>query len=164
MNLKTNQETMGPRTGRLQRANGGGADRLDASLGFALLKDSRICVWQKTRALATGAAIVAGLILVSAVGARWAGVGGRSIGAWPDGIAFASGTLLFGALLLKRLAPREVVSRVRCERFRVIPMRKRQIEAVVRPRANTDADPLAALGYANPIERKEYTVIPRRAR
>jgi hypothetical protein len=107
---------------------------------------------------------VAGLILVSAVAARWAGVGGRSISLWPDGAAFASGTLLFGSLFLKQLAPRDMVSRVRCERFRVIPLRKRTVEAAVRQRACTEADPLVALGYAEPVDTKEYIVIPRRAR
>jgi hypothetical protein len=163
MDLKTNQEATASRTGRLQRATQCGPDTLDASLGFALMKDRRICIWQKTRALATGAAIVAGAILVSALGARWAGVGGRTLSVWPDGFAFGSGTLLFGSLFLKRLAPREVVSRVRCERYRVIPLRKRTMDAVVRKRASNGADPLAALGYASP-ETKEYAVIPRRNR
>jgi hypothetical protein len=168
MYQKTNTEITAPPARVSPRvkpaAGGGGSAALDATLGFALLRDRRICIWQKARALATGAAIVAGMILATAVGARLTGIGGRSIDLSIDGAVLAAGTLLFGALLLKRLAPREMVSRVRCEQFRVIPLRKRTVDAVVRQRSTSHSDALAALGYAYPTETKEYAVIPRRAR
>jgi len=153
------------RNSRIRPAAGGGATApLDATLGFALLKDRRICIWQKTRALATGASIVAGLLLVTAVAARWTTAGGRPFNLEVDGIAVAAGTLLFGALVLKAMSPREVVSRLRCERFRVIPLRNRKVEAVVRIRTSSETDVLGALGYSYPSETKEYAVIPRRVR
>ena len=144
--------------------SGGGTTPLDATLGFALLKDRRICIWQKTRALATGASIVAGLILVTAIVARWTTAGGRPFSLETDGLAVAAGTLLFGALLLKSMAPKEVVSRLRCERFHVIPLRDRKLDAVVRTRPSANTDALEALGYSYPNETKEYAVIPRRVR
>jgi hypothetical protein len=137
---------------------------LDAPLGFALLRDRRVTMLQKTYALATGASIAAGMIMATAIVTRLVGMPGRPFSAVPDGIAVASGALLFGALLIKRLAPREMVSRVRCERYTIIPMRKRTTSDSGPLRKCTESDPLAALGYSYPGEKKQYAVIPRRAR
>lgn len=162
---KTGQEIKTTKVSRGYAVTAGtGPATLDAPLGFALLRDRRICAWQKARALATGAAIMAGTLLFTALASRWIGMPGRPFSVVLDGIALAAGTLLLGALLLKRLVPREALSRVRCERYPIIPLRKRAHNGKATPRRRSDGDPLAALGYSYGDETKRYAVIPRRAR
>lgn len=147
---------------------------LDALSGFALLRDRRVALACKVKALCLGGAVVAGLVAIAALVATMQHVPGRGLNLLADGAAILSGAFLFGALLLMRLAPRDVVSRVRCERYRIIPLRKRKVVSKpvdVQPTAAKSVigsgDLLASLGYSPAKETKEppsYAIIPQRKR
>src|SRR5438876_552495 len=136
---------------------------LDAMLGFALLRDRRVHRAQKLHALLMGGGIVAGAIALTVVAATLVGIPGSALNVVADGLGLASGTLLIGSLLVMRLAPVDVVSRVRCERYHVIPLRRRSATPATQLRM-TDVDPLTALGYAERAIVREYAVIPCRER
>jgi hypothetical protein len=103
--------------------------RFDARLGFALLRDRRVPSAHKGSALLYGAAGVAGVIgvetvLVALIAAALhvPGLGINPIVALAQVLA---GLPLLAAMFLARLAPREIVTRVRIERYAVIPLRLR---------------------------------------
>src|SRR5579863_8073922 len=106
---------------------------LDAPLGFALLRDRRVSRLHKVRALMLGGGVVAGIIGVAMLVSHWLGVPGHGLDMVADGLGLVSGSLLFGALMLMRLAPTEVVTRLHCERYPVIPLRVRQPRSEVKP-------------------------------
>ena len=106
---------------------GGRRPPLDVKLGFALFRDRRVPVARKALALLLGAAIVGVLIAaqapVEAMIALLLNLPGLGLDVMLDGMEMIVGPALFGAIFLTRLAPPEVVSRARIERYRVIPLR-----------------------------------------
>jgi hypothetical protein len=93
---------------------------LDMGLGFALLKDRRVPASTRAMALVLGAAATAALIAVElpveALIALFFNVPGLGFDIALDGLEALAGPLLFGSLLISRLAPRNVVERARAER------------------------------------------------
>src|SRR5579872_2975804 len=113
---------------------------LDAMLGFALLRDPRVSRLHKARALMLGGGLVVGAIAAATLAGHWLGIPGRGLNVIADGLGLVSGSLLFGALLLMRVAPKEVVTRVRCERYTVIPLRARQPQSEPMKTGPTDGE------------------------
>src|SRR5579871_6378237 len=94
---------------------------LDFGLGLALFRDRRVSIGLKALALLLGGLIVAGLVAlelpVEALVGLLLNIPGIGIDAVVDGLEVIAGPLLFGALLLTRLAPAQIVERLRAERY-----------------------------------------------
>jgi hypothetical protein len=100
----------------------GGA--FDLKLGMALLKDARVPAGSKMLALGIGVAAVAVFdtleIPLEALIAFLLPVLGVGINFAVDGLQYVTGSLLLAAVLLPRLAPPQIVERIRNERDRVL--------------------------------------------
>ena len=98
---------------------------LDFGLGFALLKDRRVPLRSKGTAVLLGCVATAALIAlelpVEALIALLFNVPGLGLDFAIDGLEAVAGPLLFGALLIPRLAPRGIVDRLRAERYGLPP-------------------------------------------
>jgi hypothetical protein len=93
---------------------------LDIGLGIALLRDRRVPFAAKAKSIMLGALTVAAFLALQlpldAAILLLLNVAGLGINAVMDGLQVWLGTILFGALYLSRLAPRELAERVREER------------------------------------------------
>ena len=97
---------------------------LDFGLGFALLRDRHVSIGIKALALLLGSLVVAALVAlelpVEALVGFLLNIPGVGIDAIVDGLEVIAGPLLFGALLLTRLAPQEIVEHLRRERYQML--------------------------------------------
>jgi hypothetical protein len=96
---------------------------LDIGFGFALFRDRRVPVAAKGLALIVGGLLVSLLISlevpVELLVAGLLNLLGAGMDIAIDGLEMLVGPVLLGALLLVHLAPREIVERIRGERYGV---------------------------------------------
>jgi hypothetical protein len=103
---------------------------LNLAIGMALLRDRRVPLAEKRRALLYSAGCIL-LLITLQIGlqsliASMFHMPGIHLAGFTNGAALIVGTVLFGALLLTQTAPFPIVNRVRIERqYRVIPIRRR---------------------------------------
>jgi hypothetical protein len=124
--LKKNRAFLGPATGLLANRFIGEGKPVDVKLGIALLRDRRVPVGSKLLALAGGIGIIM-LLEALEFPAEWflsllMPVIGFGISAAVDGLETIAGSFLLAAALLPFIAPREMVNRIRNERFGPIPV------------------------------------------
>lgn len=101
-------------------ANGTRPPLVDFGLGFDLMRDRRVPVGAKGLAVLLGAALI-GLFItlelpVEAIVGALLNIVGFGFDFLVDGLEVLAGPLLFGALMLPRLAPAHIVARIRAER------------------------------------------------
>ena len=97
---------------------------LDLHLGAALWKDRRVSPAIKLLALAVGVLVIASLVGLDCLLARWM-AGPLALGQLSlSSLALAGGSVLFGTIALLRLAPESVVNILRLERGGAIPLRR----------------------------------------
>lgn len=101
--------------------NGKRPPMLDFGLGIALLRDRRVPITAKGLALLLGAGVTAAVIALElplegliAFLVPFIGLAGDAV---LDGLEAIAGPVLFGALFLIRLAPKEVVAQMQAERY-----------------------------------------------
>lgn len=112
--------------GQVARQHVGEGKAVDIKLGMALLRDSRVPVTAKLTSMGLGIALVALIdtleFPMEALLAVLLPVLGMGINLAGDGIEYVAGSLLFAALLVPHLAPKDAVSRIRAERAGPIPV------------------------------------------
>jgi len=96
---------------------------LDFGLGFSLFRDRRVAVSNKAVALLLGMGALVVLtaleLPVEAIIAALLNLPGIGLDMVIEGVEIIAGPLLFASLFLTRLAPREIVERIRAERYGV---------------------------------------------
>jgi hypothetical protein len=139
---------------------------LDVGLGFALMRDRRVSQRTKARAMVIGACTATMLFLLEIVLTRLLSLPPAPVHAL-EFVALGVGMALFGMLALVKLAPMGVVTRLRYERYRIIPLRPKAqaagahdvplLTAVVRTS-------VSRLDISMDREAQPYAIIPQRAR
>jgi hypothetical protein len=126
---------------------------LDISLGWSLLKDDRMPAADKLRAAGVGALAAAAVAALDVVLFHVLRLPGHPYGLLMHGLFFGAIAAIFTSLNAVRLASEGLVTRLRYERFPVIPIRPRTCEP-------QHANGSSGAGAPSP----RYAVIPRRMR
>lgn len=144
---------MPPQVGACQRK-----PVLDVGLGYALLRDRRINSGLKVHAMLCGTGIAVVLVLMDMLLGRLLHLHASVVDPLLDGLGLVLGSALFGMLALLRIAPMDVVIKLRYERYRIIPLRTPAcgMEEAEADRPKVTASRTAATPH--------YAVIPRRMR
>ena len=119
--VQTGLRWLGRRAVHAAVAGGKKPPLLDFGFGFSLLRDKRIPVGTKALALSLGGVLMAALVAfelpVEAIIAFFLNIPGLGLDMLIDGMELVAGPVVFGALLLTKLAPKATVAQLHQERY-----------------------------------------------